>query len=245
MSKEINVYWAPHVTWQNPLLGEWNMLYPEPTNLFSDLNKLRTKNAGTKSFLTCPAAKNKMKNSYVFKNTMNAHYEFDFTEENQTITPISDNYLNWEIARPPTINVGPTINFFMNWVFFSDQPLEMLITPPMLHRPNYTQYGTVIPGEFNIGKWFRPFALEVQMWDNKGKFITKEDEPFFYSEFKTDQKVNLQRFKMNGTLDSYIQHCSKSTNLWGMGLPLEKRYKKFEQSKMKDLILAEILQNLV
>jgi hypothetical protein len=50
---------------------------------------------------------------------------------------------------------------------------------------------------------------------------------------------------MNGTLDSYIQHCSKSTNLWGMGLPLEKRYKKFEESKMKDLILAEILQNLV
>lgn len=245
MSKEVTVYWAPENTWELPELGEWNMLYPEPVTLFSELTKLRTPDAGTRTYFSCPAAGDMMRNSYVFKNTIPSEYEYDFTGENRVVTPVLPTYMNWEIRRNPTITTGPLINFMMHWSFFAEEPLQASFTPPMLHKPGYTKYGTIIPGTFDIGQWFRPYTFEAQMWEQKGKFIINEDEPIFYTEFLTDKKVNLKRFKMNATLASYQEHCSTSGRLWGLGTPLEKRYQRFKESKMRELILKEIKNNLI
>ena len=102
-----------------------------------------------------------------------------------------------------------------------------------------------MPGTFDIGQWFRPYTFETQMWQQKGEFAIDADEPIFYVEFLTDKKINLKRFKMNATLVSYQEHCSSSGKLWGLGTPLEKRYQRFKESKMRELILKEIKNNLI
>ena len=240
----INVYWAPESTWETPGLGEWNLLYPEPKTLFSELQEQRSKYAGPDTYFSCPATSDKYRKTYVFRNTLPSSYEFDFTDNQQIINPKSEGYISYEVLRPPTIAAGPMINFNLFYSFFADQPLEAIFTPPMMHKPGYTKYGTTIPGQFDIGQWYRPFPLEMQMWDMKGEFHMGE-EPIFYVEFKTDKKIKMHRYQMNGTLSSYLKMCSTSRTTWGAGQSLLKRYERFNRSRTNELILREIKQQVL
>lgn len=248
MSQDVlNVYWSPQTTWEKQGEADWNMLYPEPINLFSELQKIKTKDAGTANYFSCPATSQKFKNTFIFKNVLPCTYQFDFTRgyEERVIFPTTTQYIGYDIKRPPTINVGPLVNFNLIYSFFAEEPTLGVFTPPLMHKPKYTNYGTVVSGEFDVGQWFRPFNIEIQMWNMEGEFILEEDEPLFYVQFKTDKKVNLQRFKWNGALDSYLNACSTDASSFGAGIPLVKRYKRFNESKMRELVLKEIKANLL
>lgn len=244
----INVYWSPRSTHEDPDAGEWNMLYPDPVTLFSDLQSQRMRDAGEDTYFSCPATNDKFRKTYVFRNELESSYEFDFTNEDDSlnyIKPTSTRWLTPTILRKPTISAGPLINISLYYSFFADQPLEAVFTPPMLHKPQYTQYGTCIPGQFDIGQWYRPYPMEIQAWNMKGELHIKSGEPLFYVEFKTDKKIKLHRYKMNGALSSYLYSGSNSKRQWGPGFTLAQRYKRFNQSRMKDLIMLEINKNLL
>lgn len=245
--EQIDVYWGPLTNHEISFGKDWNMLYPDPVNLFSELQKQKTKDAGYANYFACPATQKRFKNTYVFRNSLKTSLEFDFTEgyDKHTVKPLTENYIAYSVERAPTTEIGPLINFQLYYGFFAEEPLTMSFTPPVMSRPKYTQYGTVVGGEFDIGQWFRPLAMEVQMWDMKGEFHLEEDEPLFYVEFKTDKKVNLKRFHFNAALHSYQKACSEDTQAFGRGTPLVKRYERFKRSRMNDLILKEIKQNLL
>lgn len=244
----INVYWAPRSTHEDPEVGEWSMLYPEPVTLFSELQSKRMKGAGEDTYFSCPATNDKYRKTLVFKNEMESSYEFDFTNEDKSlnyIKPTSQRWVNYDILRPPTIADGPMVNFSLYYSLFADQPLEAVFTPPMLHKPQYTQYGTCVPGQFDIGQWFRPYPFEVQMWNMKGEFHLKQGEPLFYVEFKTQKKVVLHRYKMNGAISHYLAAGAQSKKQFGAGFSLQDRYERFKRTRMKDLIMKEIKANLL
>lgn len=221
------------------------MLYPNPKNMFLELLSNKKEDAGNATYLSCPASSNKFKNTYIFSNALESKYSYDFTNNQQIINPISKDYLNYSIPRPPTTNTGPLIQIHLGYIFFSDEPLVATFTPPMFHKPQYTNYGSVCPGDYDIGQWYRPYPLEIQMWDNKGEFYLKYGEPIFYVEFKTDKKINLVRYTMNNKLYSLSAHCVDSTNYWGRGLPLIERYRRFKSASMREIILKEIKNNLI
>jgi hypothetical protein len=244
----VNVYWSPHSTYEDIEIGEWNMLYSDPTTLFEDLYKLKTKDAGNANYFTCPATSKQYQKTFVFKNELESKYKFDFSssnpEENYFLNEPGP-HLSYEIIRRPTITTGPMVGINMYYVFFSDEPLKASFTPPMMHPPKYTKYGTVIPGSFDIGQWFRPFHLEMQMWNNKGELKLENQEPLFYVSFDTEKKVKLQRFKMTGAANSYLRFCSSTRKVWGLDSSLEERYKRFKRTRMRELILKEIKENLL
>lgn len=244
----INIYWAPRSTYEDPGAGEWNMLYPEPTTLFSELQAKRSRYAGDDTFFSCPATNDKYRKTYVFRNELESSYAFDYTNEDPGLNYFkntSDTYITYNIMRPPTITDGPMVNLSLYYSFFADQPLEAVFTPPMMHKPQYTQYGTCIPGQFDIGQWFRPYPMEIQMWNMKGELHIKSGEPLFYVEFKTSKKIKFHRYKMDGTIASYLYSGANSKAQWGPGFSLLERYKRFNQSRMNDLILMEIKKNLL
>lgn len=91
----------------------------------------------------------------------------------------------------------------MCYSFFADDSLDVSFTPPYFHKPQYLQSGSIIPGEFNVGKWFRPYICEIQMWEEKGNFSLNAGEPLFYAEFKTDRPINFYRFNYSDSLVKY------------------------------------------
>jgi hypothetical protein len=242
----VNIYWAPMTSYDVLELGDWNLLYNNPTNLYLDMLKLKNNKAKQNSFLSCPAVKEKFKKTFVFSSSIDGEYEYDFIdEENYFFNSISKNYLSYKNVRRPSLNFGPTIAFSLFYVFFSEESVNANFIPPIFHKPQYTNYGTVIPGEFDIGQWFRPYVFEVQMWNEKGKFLLKEDEPLFYVEFNTNKKINLQKFKFNAQLHAYVKNCVDSPNNIVSNVPLLKRYQNFKNTGMRNLILKEIKNNII
>jgi hypothetical protein len=236
----INVYWSPFYQTGGEY-PDWSFLYPKPKNLFSTLIEKKNLDSKTDNYFACPAISNKTKNIYVFSNASYSSYRYEGSE----IYPTSENFISVVSTRPPSINEGPLFLFSLNYLFFADQPLDAYFTPPYFSKPEYTQYGSVIIGEFNIGQWFRSYNVEIQMWSNKGEFHLKENEPLFYVEFKTDKKIKMHQFKQTDQILKYSDACSTTQLLFGKGESLVKRYKRFKDVGLREKVLMEIKNNLL
>ena len=246
MAKDtINIYWSPHPSY-NITDGEWNMLYPNPKTLFSELKEVRvTDRENQNTFFICPATNAKFKRTFVFRSGMAGKYEYDFTDDNKIIVPLTEEYIGYRVARSPITEVGPLIEFYYSWNFFSEEPLDAVFTPPTFHQPKYFKYASCVPGEFDIGQWYRPYNLEVQAWGKKGKIEIEYNEPLFYAEFRTNKKINFIRYRNTPELAAIAEHNSRSASYWGKGLGLRERYNRFKASSMREIILKEIKKNIV
>jgi hypothetical protein len=251
MENSITVYWSPKTSGDIDT-ADWSFLYPKPRTLFASIKEhLSDKNteveyvAGS-NILACPSISTKTKKIIVFNSPMSASYKYKILENNECeIEPISKEYLGYSIVRQPTLDYGPSINFSLGYYFFSEEPLDAYFTPPMFHPTQYTKYGAPVFGEFDIGQWFRPFNVEIQMWEREGEFHIKEGEPLFYVELKTDKKIILKRFNLTQKLHKMGSACIESFMLFGKGESFEDRYRRFNDSNMREIILDEIKKNIV
>jgi hypothetical protein len=238
----IIIYWAPAYDVANEL--DWNMLYQEPENLFLNLVKEKEKKSGVHSMFNCPAVSDRLKNSFVFKNLLKTTFSYDFlNEENPLVKPI--NGINASYYKPSNFIGGGNVALAMSWIFFAEEPVNLLINTPMLHKTKLSEHGFIVPGGYDASKWFRPISAELQMWDKKAEVTIEEDDPLFYLEVVTDRKVILKRFKMNNKLTKYKHACADSPQTMGSRLPLKNRYNKFIKSRMNEIVLKEIKNNLV
>ena len=115
----------------------------------------------------------------------------------------------------------------------------------MFTEPKHTKYGAIVPAEFNIGKWFRPFNAEIQTWKNDSELHFKENEPLFYIEFKTNRKVELKRFSMDKELISLSSSTVSSKNILGSFRSLTTKYNDFKNIGMREKVLTQIKKNLI
>ena len=244
--KPITVYWANDYDLIDDSSRDdldWTLLFPLPKTLLHMVGE--NSSSSNSSYLACPAFYNKYKKVYVFSVGMDASYRYDYTEGKMEFEATSYRWIPFDNRHKPTMNSLPLVNLATGWFFFADEPLDAYFTPPIFHKPEYFKYGTIMPGEYNIGNWFRRYNSEFQMWDNKGIFEIKENEPLFYVEFKTDRPIILKRFNMNKQLDKIARGDVFSSNLFGKGQTLLSRYIKFNNSGLRDKILKEIKNNLI
>jgi hypothetical protein len=242
----ITVYWAPAISQNVEYHEELNMLYLDPYNMFKYLVSKRSKFDQKASVLSCPAFKEKMRNTFVFKSSIESHYSYETDEIGEVkFNPLNKNFAPLSVQRVPGLDFGPTLIVETPYIFFADSDLEASFSQPIFHPQGYTKYGSVVPGKFNIGSWFRPYFFEIQMWNKDGELLIKEDEPMFYVEFLTNKNIKLVRFKYTRKLGTYAQHCVSAPSIFGKNFPLIKRYKKFKDSRMNELILKEIKENIL
>jgi hypothetical protein len=242
MSKPINLYIAPHIV---PSEQEWSLLYPTPTVLFSEIYKNRTHKPEELGYTSCPAVRTKLKKILTFSNALECSYEYDFEKNNKEFKNITDSYFGIHKIRDNGFANLPTVFFSIGWVIFSDEPLEINFTPPYFDKPRYTNYGSSVPGSYDVGKWFRTYNLEVQLWNPSGEIRFEEGEPLFYAELMTDRQVNVHRFGHTEELEKIALSCVESTKVFGIGKGLLSRYKRFKAAGLREKILVEIKKNIV
>lgn len=243
--KPIIVYWSPNFGKNN---GEdLEFFYPKPKSLYLELiNKKNNTAKNNTSFFSCPAFKDLTKKILLFESPMSFSNSFKFHDDNNIeIMQNSKNTIEFMFNRPQTITNGPTVSFILQNIFFSEEPLETLFTAPYFHESKYTRYGSVIPGKFDIGRWFRPYNFEVQLWSNNTDFIIEEDEPLFYVHFQTDRPVIIKRFHYTEDLEKAAIACIKTTKTFGLGQSLLSRYNRFNSTGMRNKILHLIKQNII
>lgn len=233
----ITVYWAPGYEISNI---DWNMLYAEPVSVFDKHLKDRTHIDKWDSVFYCPAFKNLAKNTLEFKNPLNSSYTID--ENGQLL--LSKNSMVANIVRPPNIKDRYLIEYGFLPVFFSDQEISMTLTSPWLESPEWTHTANVVPGRYDIGKWFRAVNIEFMLMPGVREFSIKKDDPLAYFTFNTDEHINFVRFRMDEELRRLSVACSSTTS-WEPWIPMADRYRRFKESRMRSIILKKIRANVV
>lgn len=247
-SDEVVVYWSPMSNpvgdQEIPYENNWRILYEGPQNLYDYYNSLRF-NKGQDNFLTCPSVTGMLKSTFYFRNLIESEYTFNFVEDSVEVNPTSKRYMSHSLFRKPSVSIGPLFELGLGFVFFAEEPLVATFTPPFFHKSDYLQYGSIIPGEFDIGQWIRPYLFEVQCWEKSGVFKIKENEPIFYIRFNTDKKIIFKEFNISNDLKKMMSTNISIRKYFPTNGLLKRYYYLFNRSKMKDIVLSEIKKNLV
>jgi hypothetical protein len=247
----IIVYWAPHsIPEDEGMVGNWNMMYHEPTSVFKYWTEfdIKTDDRQHDSFIKCPAFKNLTKNMYSWPWPFDSSYEYESgngSSEQVVVTPLSESYVAAMPPRNQSMTSGPAIEFAYRLHMFAEEPVEMAITGPYLQKAEYQKSGFLTSGQFDIGKWFRTINVEVQLYGNKGEIHFKKDEPIFYLNFLTDRKIIFKRFELTSEIDTYSRKCINAKQMFGYKLPLIESYKIFSKSRTRDILIKKIKENLI
>lgn len=240
--KELVIYWAPQTE------PKWNLLYSNPTYLYADLAKEKNTKSGSLNMLSCPAVINKFSHTLVFNFPIPSSYVYDFSNEEAPVMRAKDANeiaVGCSTLRPPTLRHRPLVTMNLYYMFFCEEPLMASFTPPYFHEPKYLKQGAVSAGNFDIGRWFRPYPIEIMLWKDKGELDFEEGEPLFYVEFMTERPIVLKRFKASQDLLDYSSSGAQSSILFEKRVPLTKRYQRFKETSQRELVLKEIHENLL
>lgn len=239
MSEHINIYWASghYINFDNGLL--WEILYKEPESLYKSLSKNIDKES-KETFFQCPSFKDLASETFIIKNPL----DIDIKINNGEVFETTKNRLNCAVLHSPSIKNNILVQPQIHYIFFAEESVEIDITPPFFHNVGYSQQAATVPGSMDIGSWFRQVSIEMNVWEDSGALSIKENEPVAYIRFNTKKKINFKRFTMNKNLFDIAQSCSTSSN-WEPKVSLLKRYKRFKDAKIQDLVLREIRKNLV
>jgi hypothetical protein len=233
----ITVYWAPNYEFGNI---DWNMLYADPISVFDKQIEQKTTVDKWDSMFYCPAFKNLTKNTLEFKNPLASTFLFD---EQGNVTP-SKNGMTAQTVRQPNIKDRFLLEYGITPIFFSDADISVTMTSPWLETPQWASQANIVPGRYNIGKWFRAVNIEFMMGQGIKELTIEKDEPLAYFTFNTDEHVKFVRFKMDPELRRYSVSCATSTS-WEPWIPLADRYRRFQESRMRSIILKKIKENIV
>lgn len=239
--KPIVVYWSPSA--DNMSSPDWSFLYPKPTTLFKDHFKNKDKES-TNHFFMCPASAIKMKKTLVFHSPVSFGYDYDFSNGKQELSPTGKNGILMFPSRPRMINNGPAFKVGLSYLFFASESLEVSFTSPFFHKTTYMENCSTVPGNFDIGNWYRPYGIEIQTWSDKANIEFVEDEPLFYAEFNTDRPIILKRYTQTEALIKYSNACMETPLIFGLNQSLKKKYEKFRSVGLREKILLEINKNL-
>ena len=247
INKEIIVYWSPW--WNIEKKNSFDIYYHEPENVYTNLLDKYEQPRITKNFMHCPAFRDAVKNSYVIFSQTDIDLSIQTNENNEIqnfgFTHPEKIAIGGKLSHMPSLKNQFLIETDMAVTFFSEQSLDISITSPFFHETPYLSSAAVVPGKFNIGKWFRPINFEFNLWENVKRLKIDSGEPILYFNFYTDSKIVFKRFQFNERLFYLSSQLVRYRQNPDKPMSLMTRYKKFEQSMIKNVILKEIKNNLL
>lgn len=250
-SNTITVYWAPFPFTKES--EQWNIFYREPEPVLADLKMNRKKmDKGSSNFWICPTFIEHIKNVYQVKNNVDFNYSLPMEEivkrqniSGQEMFNINIEKISLNSPRASSLNGYINLSLNMSWLMFADESVNVRITAP--YFPNVTVGDGVLvaPGGFDIGSWYRPFAYDMHIPTTTTELKFKKDDPLLFFEFQTDKKIIFKRYCMTDYLRELSNECLRFVDRFGFNVKLIEKYRIFKQSKMREIILKEIKNNLV
>jgi hypothetical protein len=231
----INVYWAC-------LEEEWmRSRGPQPVakKYYSDF--FVDDNNDMAAINRCPAVNDYLKNLYYIKSL----YKYEFYLEDSAV---KSNYFTEKFFDDHVVIRSleeKMFSFTQKYIFFTDSnSLHMsLYETPIFENNNITKNCHLIPGKYDIGKWYVNTEFPFYLKKDFDKFTVDCDEVIYYLRFHTEEKINFIQYKMNDKLYKYLSDTrSFSKNTGRIKYSMTDFYKGF---KLKKFIISEIKNNII
>ena len=234
-SMSITIYWAC-------IEDEWiKATEPEPViKRFYNLG-IKNEDAGAFDAINhCPVFNESLKNTYAIKSI----YDYSFKiQDNQCMSPdynqkfFDDHVLIRSLDKK-------FFSFNTRYVFFTEEDSLMIDTYqyPVFEENEITKRCMIIPGSFDIGKYFRNLEFAFILKKEFNDFIVQNEEVLYYLKFHTKEKIKFKQFRYNEDLLQFSKDVRKVNWYSKGGSGIESFYNKF---KGKKYILNEIKKNLI
>jgi hypothetical protein len=225
-----------------------SMLYMQPESL--QTNFQREKIPGS-PMPQCPATRNIFDNVFVVKSAIDDEFSlpnlpFDYEQQSLEIGKMqTQSRVGMTHHRPTSIPNHINAMYDLGWILFASEPVKARFTAPWFPASSPIHNARLSPGEFDIGRWYRPFNLDFHIPFESRMFSVKKGDPLFYVELMTDKKVEFKRYMLSDRLAALMQETARSPQLYGQHKKLEERYSQFESTLMPEMVLAEIKKNLI
>jgi len=249
MSDDLVVYWS--ALYSSSPYWDINHLYPTPKSLYEELFSKRSDlKENMNDYLRCPAASDHLSNTFVIRAPVDTHARLDFDTKQ-----IDRVYLNsfeqrkyqieLEFIHEPTILNHNLIQYFRPIIFFTEEEsLIATLTSPYFEKTVSHDYGCIVPGSFDIGKWFREMNMEFQLWPGVNEIKVPFNEAISYVRFETSKQVVLKRFIMNAEIER-VRYALTRITPFKKFARLSEKYRLFEQSQSKQRVLKLIKDSLI
>jgi hypothetical protein len=195
--------------------------------------------------ILCPATKDYMQNIFSLKSAFSYNFKIDQTQYgNEIITNLYDQKF-FENHVKIRSKEDKLFSFKQMFSFYTEEK-SLLISAgifPFLEDNNITNRCTLIPGTFDIGKWFRQIEFAFYLKKEYDEFKIEEDEIYQYVKFHTNEKIIFKQFKINRKIQDFLNDVVYAKDFRKVKLrPLEEYY---SMMKNKKTIIKEIKNNLV
>ena len=145
---------------------------------------------------------------------------------------------------------GNLFSFNQHWAFLAEDPsLEMSLMPAFMEDNSVANDTIMIPGSFDIGKYFRTLDYAFHVKDHAiGRPIQwSRSDVFCYVKFHTDEPIKLKRFFWTAELEqlNYTMMQQKISKYdTPDSLAVEWYYNIFDKFNMKERMIEIIQKNL-
>jgi hypothetical protein len=247
-SSPLTIYWAISSTEESGpriLLADIHF-----NSVMKDLTKRRAKSpivptstraneVASGSYHFCTALHNLADNMFY----LNAPFDIDI-EVNNVGQILPSKRAGWFIERGQTMDDSFNLDLDYEIHLFSEEPVEVTVTPPYLHQSSIPQYGFISSVKWDISAWFRPLVVIFQLWPGVRELRIKEGEPLVYLTFNTERPIVFKQFRQTSTIKHISSACLQHKFLFAF-LPLKKMYDKFVRQGLRDDLLKEIKNNII
>ena len=187
----------------------------------------------------CPSFNGLLKNLYAVKSL----YNYSFTIENNSCVSEMYNQKFFDDHVLVRSMEKKFFSYFNKYIFFTDEKsLEMTAYEhPIFEENAITERCMILPGKYDIGKWFRNLELSFILKKDFNTFSVKNQDVMYYLRFHTKENINFKQFIMTDKLQKMINSNLLANSQSKLG-SLDSFYNIF---KGKKYILKEIKENLL
>lgn len=231
----INIYWTcPEEEW---------MRATEPESVVKRFYELKIHEGENPNAAInyCPSFNAYLKNVYAVKSLYDYKFSVSKNEINSTM-------YNQDFFEKHVLIRSIEKKFFSfsnRYIFFTDsKSLQMsAYQHPIFEQNEISKRCMIVPGSYDIGKWFRPLEFPFVLKNDFDNFSVKYNDVLYYLKFHTEEKIVFKQFYFSDKLKTMTdQIFSTSINKMTKFSGLSDFYAKF---KIKPLILKEINSNLL
>lgn len=231
MKNESIVYWA--VVSKIELDSRQNLLLDPPKSLKKELMHRVNPNRPAAAYESCKSFHQVFTNMFMLTHPYTLEWNKSIPKGTIFNHRDDSGFLDSEL-----------VDYDLQWVFFSEDSIEMEITPAYLHQKKSDSYGYLVAGSYDISKWCRAINLSWQLWDKVEELAFNEGDAAAYLNFRTKNKVVLKQFQPTDKMYEVMLGCQGFKKI-KPNQSLESLYHRFTRTHRDKIVLKEIKNNLL
>ena len=200
----ITVYWAC-------LENEWmRAKNPDPVlkKFYKNQNILSEDKNSLKAINHCPVFNETMSNVYEIKSIYDYNFKINFEKNICESNLYDQDFFNRHVMIRSLEN--KFFSFLNQYIFFTDEKsLKMTAYQhPIFEDNEITKRCMIIPGTYDIAKWFRPLEFAFILKKEFNEFKVNEQDILYYIQFHTKEQIIFKQFLLTNEINQTIKGTS-------------------------------------